>query len=139
MAIGVVGGRSNGAVRAKGVAASAQHADDDRARRFHEAALPHLDDLYTLARYLMRNPDDAEDAVQECYLRGLRYFDSYRGPVMKPWLLAIALRNRYCDLIESARVGLFQGHDLEYASDTGRTLACSTSASRPSPVRAPSR
>jgi RNA polymerase sigma-70 factor, ECF subfamily len=92
MAIGVVGGRSNGAVRAKGVAASAQHADDDRARRFHEAALPHLDDLYTLARYLMRNPDDAEDAVQECYLRGLRYFDSYRGPAMKPWLLAI-LRN----------------------------------------------
>ena len=79
-------------MRAKGVAASAQHADDDRARRFHEAALPHLDDLYTLARYLMRNPDDAEDAVQECYLRGLRYFDSYRGPAMKPWLLAI-LRN----------------------------------------------
>ncbi|HEV3161540.1 MAG TPA: hypothetical protein VGZ89_16385 [Xanthobacteraceae bacterium] len=54
-------------MRAKGVAASAQHADDDRARRFHEAALPHLDDLYTLARYLMRNPDDAEDAVQERY------------------------------------------------------------------------
>jgi RNA polymerase sigma-70 factor (ECF subfamily) len=40
----------------------------------------------------MRNQDDAEDAVQECYLRGLRYFDSYRGPAMKPWLLAI-LRN----------------------------------------------
>ena len=60
--------------------------------RFHEAALPHLNDLYTLARYLMRNPDDAEDAVQDCYLRGLRYFDSYRGPAMKPWLLAI-LRN----------------------------------------------
>ena len=96
MAIGVVGRRSNGAVRAIGVAASAQHADDDRARRFHEAALPHLDDLYTLARYLMRNPDDAEDAVQECYLRGLRYFDSYRGPAMKPWLLAILKKFLAC-------------------------------------------
>ena len=79
MAIGALRGRSNGVARAKHVAASAQHADDDRTRRFHEAALPHLNDLYTLARYLMRNPDDAEDAVQECYLRGLRYFDSYRG------------------------------------------------------------
>jgi RNA polymerase sigma-70 factor (ECF subfamily) len=66
--------------------------DPDRARRFRDAALPHLDDVYTLARYLMRNQADAEDAVQECYLRALRHFDSYRGPAMKPWLLAI-LRN----------------------------------------------
>jgi RNA polymerase sigma factor (sigma-70 family) len=66
--------------------------DPDRARRFREAALPHLDDVYTLARYLLRNPADAEDAVQECYLRALKHFDGYRGPAMKPWLLAI-LRN----------------------------------------------
>src|SRR3984957_4651695 len=63
--------------------------DAERARRFREAALPHLDDVYTLARYLTRNAADAEDAVQECYLRALRHFDSYRGPAMKPWLLAI--------------------------------------------------
>ena len=66
--------------------------DPDRARRFRDAALPHLDDVYTLARYLLREAADAEDAVQECYLRALRHFDSYRGPAMKPWLLAI-LRN----------------------------------------------
>jgi RNA polymerase sigma-70 factor (ECF subfamily) len=66
--------------------------DAERARRFREAALPHLDDVYSLARYLMREAADAEDAVQECYLRALRHFDSYRGPAMKPWLLAI-LRN----------------------------------------------
>ena len=65
---------------------------DDKAQRFRDAALPYLDEVYTLARYLMRNTDDAEDAVQECYLRALRHFDSYRGPAMKPWLLAI-LRN----------------------------------------------
>jgi RNA polymerase sigma factor (sigma-70 family) len=68
------------------------HDEADRARRFRDAALPHLDDVYTLARYLMRNAADAEDAVQECYLRALRHFDSYRGPAMKPWLLTI-LRN----------------------------------------------
>lgn len=66
--------------------------DPDRTRRFREAALPHLDDVYTVARYLLRDASDAEDAVQECYLRALRHFDSYRGPAIKPWLLAI-LRN----------------------------------------------
>src|SRR4051812_38139721 len=69
-------------------------ANDDlqKAQRFREAALPHLDEVYTLARYLLRDASDAEDAVQECYLRALRHFDSYRGPAMKPWLFAI-LRN----------------------------------------------
>lgn len=66
--------------------------DPDRARRFRDAALPCLDDVYTLARYLLRDASDAEDAVQECYLRALKHFDSYRGPAMKPWLFAI-LRN----------------------------------------------
>ena len=58
--------------------------DPERARRFRDAALPHLDDVYTLARYLLRDTADAEDA--------LKHFDSYRGPAIKPWLLAI-LRN----------------------------------------------
>ena len=40
----------------------------------------------------LRNAADAEDAVQECYLRAFKHFDSYRGPAMKPWLFAI-LRN----------------------------------------------
>jgi RNA polymerase sigma-70 factor (ECF subfamily) len=66
--------------------------DPARARRFREAALPHLDAVYTLARYLLRDPTDAEDAVQECYLRALRHFDTLRGQEVKPWLFAI-LRN----------------------------------------------
>ena len=66
--------------------------EGDKARRFRDAALPYLDDVFTLALYLMRNTADAEDAAQECYLRALRHFDSYRGPAMKPWLLTI-LRN----------------------------------------------
>ena len=64
----------------------------DRAQRFRDAALPHLDAVYTLARYLLRNSVDADDAVQECYLRAFRHFDSFRGTLIKPWLLAI-LRN----------------------------------------------
>ena len=71
---------------------NAANDDPEKAQRFRDAALPHLDDVYTLARYLLRDPTDAEDAVQECYLRALKHFDSYRGPAMKPWLFAI-LRN----------------------------------------------
>src|SRR3978361_1847379 len=66
--------------------------DPEKARRFRDAALPHLAAVYTLARYLLRAPADAEDAVQECFLRALKHFDSYRGPAIKPWLFAI-LRN----------------------------------------------
>jgi RNA polymerase sigma-70 factor (ECF subfamily) len=76
------------------MAAGAQdaYADADKARRFHDAALPHLDDVYTLARYLLRSAADADDAVQECYLRAFRHFDGFRGQATKPWLMAI-LRN----------------------------------------------
>lgn len=66
--------------------------DPERARRFRDAALPHLDEVYTLSRYLLRNVADAEDAVQECYLRALKHFDTFRGGPMRPWLFAI-LRN----------------------------------------------
>jgi len=66
--------------------------NNDKARRFRDAAVPHLDEVYTLARYLLHDTVDAEDAVQECYLRALRHFDTFRGPAIKPWLFAI-LRN----------------------------------------------
>ena len=61
-------------------------------RRFRDLASPHFDDVYTLARYLLRNASDAEDAVQECYMRAFQHFDGFQGPAIKPWLMAI-LRN----------------------------------------------
>jgi RNA polymerase sigma-70 factor (ECF subfamily) len=70
----------------------ADKADRDKAQRFRVAALPYLGDVYTLARYLLRDASDAEDAAQECYLRAFRHFDTFRGGPIKPWLLAI-LRN----------------------------------------------
>src|ERR1700674_4649782 len=88
-------GRAPGLTKTAGQKAmpvNAANDDPDKARRFRDAALPHLDEVYTLARYLLRNATDAEDAVQECYLRALKHFDGYRGPAMKPWLFAI-LRN----------------------------------------------
>src|SRR4051812_43285051 len=87
----------------------------ERARRFRDAALPHLDDVYTLARYLLRDAGDAEDAVQECYLRALKHFGSYRGPAMKPWLFAI-LRN-VCHAEFARRAGSPLGPVEDVAAD----------------------
>jgi len=66
--------------------------DGGKSERFKTLALPYLDEIYTLARYLLRSPSDADDAVQECYLRAFRHFETFRGGPIKPWLLAI-LRN----------------------------------------------
>jgi RNA polymerase sigma-70 factor (ECF subfamily) len=66
--------------------------ESGKTAHFKALALPYLDDAYTLARYLLRNGSDADDAVQECYLRAFRHFDTFRGGPIKPWLLAI-LRN----------------------------------------------
>ena len=60
---------------------------------FEEVALPHLDAAYTLARYLLRDEDQAQDAVQESYLRALRHFAGFRGDNARAWLLTIV---RHC-------------------------------------------
>ena len=57
--------------------------------RFEAVVLPHLDAAYTLARYLMRNEDDAQDVAQESLLRALKYFDGFKGDDARAWVLAI--------------------------------------------------
>ena len=57
--------------------------------------LPHLGAAYTLARYLLRETADAEDAVQEAYLQALRHFAGFRGENARAWLLTIVRRCCY--------------------------------------------
>jgi RNA polymerase sigma-70 factor (ECF subfamily) len=56
---------------------------------FDEVVLPHLDAARRLARWLMRNEDDAEDALQEAALRALRYFRTFAGGDGRAWFLSI--------------------------------------------------
>ena len=63
--------------------------------RFEENLLPHLDAAYNLARWLLRSRADAEDAVQESYLRALRFFDGFRGGDSRAWLLKIVRNTCY--------------------------------------------
>ena len=62
---------------------------ESRLRLFEEVILPHLNAAYNLARWLTRNEHDAQDVVQEAYLRAFRFFDSYRGGDGKSWLLEV--------------------------------------------------
>src|SRR6476469_3920159 len=63
--------------------------EGDKASRFENTMVPHLDSAYNLARWLTRRDDQAEEVVQEAYLRAFRYFDSFTGSDGRVWLLAI--------------------------------------------------
>jgi RNA polymerase sigma-70 factor (ECF subfamily) len=66
----------------------------DKSSRFAEVALPHLDAAYNLARWLSGSASDADDIVQDAYLRAYRFFDSFHGDSARAWLLAI-VRNTW--------------------------------------------
>ena len=69
---------------------------------FDPIFLPHLDAAYNLARWLLRNDHDAEDAVQEAYLRAFKAFPHFRGGDGKAWLMTI-LRNVCFTMIRKSR------------------------------------
>ncbi|WP_375545439.1 sigma-70 family RNA polymerase sigma factor [Corynebacterium sanguinis] len=70
-------------------------ADTDVHKRFTEEAMPLLDQLYAGALRMTRNPQDAEDLVQETYLKAFNAFDSYKpGTNLKAWLYRI-MTNSY--------------------------------------------
>src|SRR5579863_1941783 len=58
-------------------------------RSFDEVVLPHLDAAYNLARWLVRNPHDAEDVAQEAMTRAIKFFSGFRGGDPRAWLLTI--------------------------------------------------
>ena len=62
---------------------------------FEEAVLPHLDAAYNLARWLARNEEDAQDIVQEAYLRAFRFFPAFRGGDPHSWIMKIVRNTCY--------------------------------------------
>jgi len=62
--------------------------------RFQAIVLPHIDSAFNLARWLSRNDQDAEDIVQEAYLRAFKFFDGFHGENGRPWVLGI-VRNTF--------------------------------------------
>ena len=89
---------------------------EDRKRQFEQAALPHLDAAYNLARWLTRNDADAQDVVQEAFLRAYRYFDGLRGGETRGWLLAIVRNTCFTWLRANRPADVSGGLDAEAES-----------------------
>jgi RNA polymerase sigma-70 factor, ECF subfamily len=70
---------------------------------FETLMLPHLDAAYNLARWLLRDPHDAQDAVQDAFLRAHRSFERFRGTDGRPWLLTIVRNVCYSKMRETNR------------------------------------
>jgi RNA polymerase sigma factor (sigma-70 family) len=67
----------------------------EQRERFDESVLPHLDAAYNLARYLLRDAHEAEEAVQDAFLRAISHFGSFRGADGRAWLLSIVRNTCY--------------------------------------------
>ena len=92
---------------------------------FEQAMVPHLDAAYTLARYLLRDEDEARDAVQDAYLRALSYFSGFRGGDGRAWLLAI-VRNTCRTRQQRSRTGPVTAsfdEEVHTPEDTGPGMA----------------
>jgi len=75
--------------------------DRDNIPSFEQAVLPHLDAAYNLARWLTRNEQDAEDIVQDAYLRAFRFFPAFRGGDARSWIMKIVRNTCYTWLHET--------------------------------------
>jgi RNA polymerase sigma-70 factor (ECF subfamily) len=69
--------------------------EHDKQGRFEELFMPHLDAAYNLAYWMISNAHDAEDVVQDSFLRAFKFFDRFRGDNSRSWLLAIVRNVSY--------------------------------------------
>jgi RNA polymerase sigma-70 factor (ECF subfamily) len=100
---------------------------DGKLESFHRTVMPHLDDAYSLARWLTKNADDADDVVQETFLRAFKFFATFKGGSARNWLLTITRNtfyrwvktNRPRELRPGAGPLQFDGSDSEFHGEPG--------------------
>src|SRR5215813_7024313 len=96
-----------------------QRHEEQGAAQEHELAsfeammLPHLDAAHNLARWLMRNEQDAQDVVQEAYLRAFKSFNGFHGSNGRAWLLTIVRNTSYTLLKKNRAADLTTTFDEE--------------------------
>jgi RNA polymerase sigma-70 factor (ECF subfamily) len=101
---------------------------------FEQTVLPHMDAAYNLARWIMGNGQDAEDMVQEAYLRAYQYFNGFQGGSSRAWLLTIVRNTCYTWLRQNRAQALTVELNEELADGAGLLLSGSDPA--PSPEHA---
>jgi RNA polymerase sigma-70 factor (ECF subfamily) len=105
----------------------------ERRGEFEAQALPHLRSLYSLAYRLTRNEKDAEDLVQDTYLRAFRFYHRFEpGTNIRAWLYRI-LKNQFLNRLQEERP--FTG--LSALTDPADSHAALESAFPHSPARTP--
>jgi RNA polymerase sigma factor (sigma-70 family) len=82
-----------------------------QAGTFEQVVLPHMDAAYNLARWLARNTHDAEDIVQEAYLRAFKFFGGYQGGDARAWVLKIVRNTSYTFLEKNRPTDLAEEFD----------------------------
>lgn len=92
--------------------------DETKARQFRELALPYLDDAYNFARWLTHNSQNAEDVVQDAYMRAFQFFDGFRGANPRAWILTI-VRNSYYAWLRKAQSQAAVGLTAASGADVG--------------------
>jgi RNA polymerase sigma-70 factor (ECF subfamily) len=76
--------------------------EQDKLARFEQSIMPHMNAAYNLARWLAGNDSDAQDVVQEAYLRAFKFLNGFRGGDSRSWLLRI-VRNAFYDWLKRNR------------------------------------
>src|SRR6266704_726321 len=94
------------------------HSPKEELTSFEEVMLPHLDAAHNLARWLLRNEQDAQDVVQEAFLRAFKSFAGFRGSNGRAWLLTIVRNTSYTLMKKNRAVDLTTTFDEEkHATD----------------------
>src|SRR5882724_936799 len=81
--------------------------------------MTHLDAAHNLARWLTRNEHDAEDIVQDAFLRAFKFFEGFRGGNSRSWLLSIVRNTAYTWLEKNRRheIGTMSDEAIEFVQD----------------------
>jgi RNA polymerase sigma factor (sigma-70 family) len=82
-------------------------------RQFEETFLPFLDAAYNLARWIVQHDQDAQDVVQEAYLRAFKGYQGFRGGNSRAWLLTIVRNAAYSWINKHAADGRLVPYEEE--------------------------
>jgi len=93
---------------------------------FEEMMLPHMDAAHNLAKWLLRNEQDAQDVVQEAYLRAFKSFGGFHGCNGRAWLLTIVRNTSYTLLKKNQAVDLTTTFDEELHASGQESVTAET-------------
>jgi len=93
---------------------------------FEEMMLPHMDAAHNLAKWLLRNEQDAQDVVQEAYLRAFKSFSGFHGSNGRAWLLTIVRNTSYTLLKKNKTVDLTTTFDEEIHASSYESVSPAT-------------